>query len=557
MWWWTVAVAAPWEQVDDAGFASAREWTNEVEIGDLDGDGDLDVILANGGGYSTPGNPEPTRWLVNDGGRFTDTALPNGTGLHRTAKIRDFSGDGVPDLFLAGAWQTPSVLLLGDGAGGLVDASGNLPTDALAIGDAEPGDVDGDGDLDLVLSDSGDGNALFGDGETSRLWTNDGAGGFVDGTVGHLPVVAVGWSWDLELADLDGDLDLDLVISCKTCDGGFLFANDGTGTFTNRTSGMPQRTNNYEYEALDYTGDGLPDLVTINDGPGLTERLLVNDGTGAFVDETATRLPPSENSGDDDNVAVMLDFDHDADVDILIGSLSGSDRVLVNDGTGQFTNLEGVLAGPSTRGTLGLAVGDLDDDGRLDVVMGQGEAAETDYLYFGVDVPVDTVPPLIGTVETFVEPLTLPVAVRAEVHDRKTPVTPDDLVVTLEVVTATSTVSLPMTHLGHVVWRAVLDGVGAGTYQVCATDRAGNSVCGEEVAFGVVGEPTDPGTTDTGTPPTDGTTDTGTPPDDEVPPDGDEPTDDEKGCGCATGGSPSFGWVVALGWLVRRRTKSQ
>ncbi|MEQ1503420.1 MAG: VCBS repeat-containing protein [Myxococcota bacterium] len=551
------ALAAPWEQVAEEPWTSLRQWSNEVEIGDLDGDGDLDVVLANGGDYSDGGSPEPTIVLVNDGlGTFVRLDRPELSGLHRTAKIRDLTGDGAPDLFLPGAWQAPSVLLAGDGFGGLVDASAGLPVDPLSIGDAEAGDVDGDGDLDLVLSDSGPGNALFGQGELTRLWLNDGAGTFTDATA-QLPAQAIRWSWDLELADVDLDFDLDLAISCKTCSGSFLFQNDGLGTFVDVSGGLPQRSNNYEFESLDLTADGLPDLVTINDGPGLGERILVNTGAG-FADETAARYP--FDNGDDDNVAVLLDFEHDGDVDVLIGSLSGDDRVFVNDGAGVFSLDPDVLQGPNTPGTLGMAVGDLDGDARLDVVMCQGEAAEPDGWYRGVDVPVDGLPPVILQVEPLPEPVAFPIAVRAELHDRKTPIGPDDAAVVLGWSTATDGGSIPMDHVGHVVWRGTFDGPTAGqagTWHVCATDRAGNEACSPDVAFTASG-----GTTSTdGDADTDADADSDTDADTDTDSDADtdadadaDPGADGSGCGCRTGTGGGW-WAVALVAVARRRTR--
>jgi hypothetical protein len=534
-----------WEWVDDPVFAELAEWTNEVELADVDADGDLDVILANGGGYSTPEDPEPTWWLQNDGaGNFVAVELV--VGLHRTAKVRDFDGDSVPDVFLPGAWGTPSVLLRGDGAGGLQDASAGLPTLAIAIGDAEPGDVDGDGDLDLVLSDSGEQNALFSQGEPTRLWLNDGAGTFTDVTDAQMPALAVRWSWDLELFDIDLDQDLDLLVSCKTCASSSVFTNDGAGTFTDISAlALPEpRSNNYDFEALDLTGDGLPDLVTINDGPGLDERLLVNDGTSAFRDETAERLPGAENMGEDDNVAVFLDAEHDGDIDIVIGSLSGDDRLLVNDGTGHFTTDTDAIIGPDTPGTLALAAGDLDGDHKIDLVMGQGEVAEPDGWYRGVDLPEDTLGPEVSA------PTGLPLGpVRATAHDRKTPVLPDDLAVTIEWTVGDATGSIPLHHVGGTLWWGSPGELpsGEGTAQTCATDRAGNTLCSEALAFGTE-EPDDTGVPDTGEPP---------PPEEQDPgePYPQEP-DEKEGCGCANGGAaPAFWpWLLALA-AVRRRAR--
>jgi hypothetical protein len=547
----SVCLAAPplWTTSTDPTFAALEGWSDKVELGDLDGDGDLDVIIPNGGGYSSAGTPEPSVLLLNDGAAaFTPLVLPELVGLHRAAKVRDFDGDGIADVFLAGAWQTPSVLLLGDGAGGFVDASDHLPTDPLSVGDAEPGDVDDDGDLDLVLADSGPGNALFGDGAVTRLWRNDGAGVFTDDSLGSLPNIKIAWSWDLELLDVDGDFDLDLAISCKTCAEQYLYLNDGAGVFSDASTQLPGSNDNYDFEGLDFDGDGALDLVTINDGPQLTERILIGDGAGSFADETADRLPTDGNKNVDDNVAVLLDFDDDGDVDVLVGSLSGDDRLFVNDGTGHFTTLAGIYTGPDSPGTLGMAAGDLNGDGKLDLVDVQGEAAFADYLRIGEGVPADTHPPRILAVEAFADPVDAPFVVRAEVDDRLTPITPDSMAVVVDYTTDAGSGTVPMAHAGHALYRAVLDVGAAGTYQVCATDRAGNQACSDTVPFALAGATTPAETGDTGVPATTPTTgtdgdDTGTPP----------ATDDGgKGCGCGGGSPSSAGLLVVVGLMLAR-----
>jgi hypothetical protein len=232
----------------------------------------------------------------------------------------------------------------------------------------------------------------------------------------------------------------------------------------------------------------------------------------------------------------MLDAEHDGDVDILIGSLSGDDRLLVNDGTGHFAVDVDVISGPDTPGTLALAAGDLDGDGRLDLVMGQGEVAEPDSWYRGVDIPQDTLGPDVSA------PSGLPLGpVVASAHDRKTPVLPDDLSVTVEWTVGQAAGSIPLRHVGGTLWWGLPGELpaGEGTAQTCATDRAGNATCGEALAFGT------PEPTDTGEPPDDTgepSTDTGEP----IP----EAPEDKQGCGCASGGTAAATWPWLLGLLA-------
>jgi hypothetical protein len=70
-----------------------------------------------------------------------------------------------------------------------------------------------------------------------------------------------------------------------------------------------------------------------------------NDQAGGFVDATAEWWPPDSNEGWDDNMVAGLDVESDGDVDFVIGSLDGPDRLLVNDGTGVLTVNNGIFDG--------------------------------------------------------------------------------------------------------------------------------------------------------------------------------------------------------------------
>jgi FG-GAP-like repeat len=359
-----------------------------------------------------------------------------------------------------------------------------LPAGTVALGDAEFGDVDGDGDLDLVLADWGP--PPIDAGGPTRLWLNDGHGVFTDAT-DRMPAVKIGMSWDLEVIDLDDDGDLDVIVSCKLCSGGKAFVNDGTGHFSDDSlARLPQHANNYEYEPMDIDGDGDLDLVTINDGPDDTETVLINDGAGHFTDDTAARIAAADNlAGADDNCDTFLDVDGDGDADFVIGSLSAADRLMRNDGHGHFTMVDTVMT-LATPGTLGLAVADLDHDGRLDVVQAQGEAATPEkVLLANHGVAVDTAPPDVRIVRPAgAEAL----EVIARAHDHQSPSRDSDWRrVALEIVEPQGTAPIAMRWHGEYEWAATLPAPPAGgtlRYRVCATDAAGNAACSAEKSVG-------------------------------------------------------------------------
>jgi hypothetical protein len=141
--------------------------------------------------------------LRNDGG-FRFAAVPWPANLEHArlvASAADLDGDGDQDLVALRNLAHPVYvqILLNDGTGGFADAtSGRFHgtgssyqpfATALALGD-----VDGDGDVDLIVG--------HGSSSQNRLYRNDGAGYFTDGTQGGLPYIN-GSTADLELVDVD------------------------------------------------------------------------------------------------------------------------------------------------------------------------------------------------------------------------------------------------------------------------------------------------------------------------------------------------------------------
>lgn len=524
-----IASAQVWQDATATCLGTTAEWSNKLELADIDGDGLPDILVANGGNYSTKGPAEPARIWKNLGNWDTTgvahcmevsaTAVLGFTGNSRMIKVADVDGDGKLDILTGGAYQTQLVLFSNG-----VDISANLPQQPTSIGDAEFGDVDNDGDLDLVLADWG---PTVGTGGRTRLYLNDGHGHFTEATTTNMPDQIVKWSWDLTLADVDNDFDLDILVSSKSSPQSYLFINDGTGHFTNAPNALPHFTNNYALEPMDVDGDGFMDLATINDGANGTNHLFHNNGNGTFTDESATRL--LDNPQEDDNAAIFLDVDSDGDADMLVGSLSGRDRLLINDGHGHF-NISPDFATPDdTPGTLGIAVADLNGDGRLDVVQSQGEVAFPEKVQLASAlVAVDTQPPVIQT-EFAHYPSSV---VHARVHDHKSPLHLEDF---KDVTLTMNSTTVPMTWYGEYLWRAELPSQG-GSYQVCATDRAGNHACGEMMEYGA---PLN---------------------DDIAPPDAPAPdapiaTTQPGGC-CDSGGQPS-GMILALLVAISARSRSR
>jgi serine/threonine protein kinase len=319
---------------------------NDVFAADVDGDGDLDVLLGN---YDSP-----SRVLLNAGdGTFpTSTELPGGSAYTNSIAAADVDGDGDLDVLL-GNQDSPSRVLLNAGDG-TFPTSTELPGGSASTNSIAAADVDGDGDLDVLVGNYD---------SPSRVLLNAGDGTFpmtfeLPGGSAHTNSIAA--------ADVDGDGDLDVLLGNQDSPCRVLL-NAGDGTFPTSAEiprGEYGVTHTYSIVAADVDGDG--DLDVLLGSWDIPNRVLLNAGDGTFP--TSRKLPGGSAST---NSIVAADVDGDGDLDVLVGNLGSPSVVLLNVGDGTFpTSIE--LPGGSSY-SWSIAAADVDGDGDLDVLLGSGE----------------------------------------------------------------------------------------------------------------------------------------------------------------------------------------
>ncbi|KOO31212.1 protein serine threonine, partial [Chrysochromulina tobinii] len=309
-----------------------------IAAADVDGDGDLDVLLGNDG--------SPNRVLLNAGGGTfpTSITLPGGSARTRSIAAADVDGDGDLDVLL-GNYNSPSRVLLNAGDGTFptsIELSGGS-AGTLSIAAA---DVDGDGDLDVLLGNNARNNVVL---------LNAGDGTFPMSI--DLPGGSA-YTRSIAAADVDGDGDIDVLLG-DSLNGVLLSAGGGTFPTSIELPGGSAYTRSIA--AADVDGDGDLDVLLGNyDSPS---RALLNAGGGTFP----TSIELSGGSADTRSIAAA-DVDGDGDLDVLLGNYNSPSRVLLNAGDGTFPTSVDLPGGSAYTHTI--AAADVDGDGDLDVMLG-------------------------------------------------------------------------------------------------------------------------------------------------------------------------------------------
>lgn len=320
----------------DSGQLLGKSTSTHVELGDFDGDGDVDAMVTN--------QKQPnTVWLNDGAGQFTDNGQRLGESDSRRFALADLDNDDDLDAFICNYQGQPNQVWLNDGNGSFESNGQELGTSNSR--DVALRDFDGDGDIDAFVANKG---------QPNTVWMNDGAGNFSDSeqALGEYD------SRGLDAGDLDDDGDIDVFVvnggDDFTADPNHVWLNQGDGIF--RDSGSSFGDNwSLAVQLGDLDGDGDLDVFVANTIGRPANTVWLNDGSGRFFDS-------GQQLGEFHSQNVLLrDLDNDGDLDAFVSNVQAS-QVWINDGMAVF----GDPVYPGGGSAMSTALGDLNGDGILD-----------------------------------------------------------------------------------------------------------------------------------------------------------------------------------------------
>jgi len=351
-----------------------------ISLGDIDGDGDLDVMVQ--------GVPNSRRMMrstfvgtgVLDFTNVTNTLGPlvggNDTGW--SAAWADYDGDGDVDIFLgqSNLGTNRGDLFRNDGAAGFLDVSASTIDEPGFHQNIAWNDIDLDGDLDLIFGMEGP--------EMHEIYRQNADGSFtpIGAEVGlHVPYGTK--SYGMAVGDYDGDGDCDIYISTCILNSGIrnnFFENrlipDGHLHFVDIAdeNGTQYMNNSYGTEFVDLDNDGDLDLY-VTGADGYATKIWRNNGDKTWTDvDTLLGHPVIGQNGTDRNGSKAVDYDNDGDLDLyfhdhVAGNPNRARWLYRNDGGWVFTEVgASVGLGGTNEGGYDSAWGDLDLDGDMDLV---------------------------------------------------------------------------------------------------------------------------------------------------------------------------------------------
>lgn len=326
----------------------------EIGSGDVDNDGDIDIIINDFNAIS---------YFPNNGtGNFgTKVTIATGWGLHWGSNLifTDREGDGDSD-FLTADRNGAINWLINDGMGHFSELLvGSL---AHEMNDFDLQDIDGDNDLDVVASTH---VSALPNNEQLAWFENTGLNDYNK----HIVATNVGFRRFVKAIDLDGDGDNDIMTFSRSDDSLKWYENDGTGSFSEE---MIIETTFYndilDFSVIDLSGDGLKDILFSSKATGTSVTgWRKNNGNATF-----SNIISINNTGAGGIFSIShsfpVDYDSDGDIDVVAtGTYNDELSIYLNNGIGIF-QLFGHVFEDADISPYNTCAGDFDGDGMPDPV---------------------------------------------------------------------------------------------------------------------------------------------------------------------------------------------
>lgn len=333
---------------------NTSETSASVSIGDVDGNGTADLVLAKGRHW-----PLANLILRNDGkGHFTTAPLAEAPDRTYSAALADLDGDGDLDLAVSNDRPDQKLVYHNDGKG-VFHVAGTFGQPTWSTRYVTVADLNGDGRPDLMVANRSSNPAAP---RPSFVCLNSGTGAFP--TCNPLATQS---ATIIVAADLDRDGTTDLFVPHRDGGQNLIFWGDGSGRFAgDGTPVGPAASQIRAAAAADVTGDGTVDLIVGDEQFGLY--LYVGTGRRTFAAPTAV----GERTGVPYAIAAA-DLDRDGMLDLVVGRQEAPGSVFFNQG-GHAPTFTEASWNDGKGAVYGVAVADLDGDGWPDIAAARSDA---------------------------------------------------------------------------------------------------------------------------------------------------------------------------------------